>query len=258
MGGTPASRSPGGRVGLVELRAAGVGCLCRPYLADELRRIYSGGGSVFAELRDQESTQVLFGRQPLLAGVVGSVPVLVKRLFHGGFLAVLTRDYFLTSGRLRNQLSCAEFLTEQGVPTPETLFVSWRRRLGLVRGEIGVRYIAKAFDASSHLFRSDDELPADWRQRVSAIAALIARLHALGVDHGDLNLRNFLLVPSGELHILDLDKAMRRRAPLADGARRRNLARLERSIRKLGKHAPEGRVEAIVHVLRAAYRSAYG
>jgi tRNA A-37 threonylcarbamoyl transferase component Bud32 len=212
---------------------------------------------VFKELRDQESTQVLFGRQPLVAGLVGSVPVLVKRLFHGGFLALLTRDYFLTSGRLRNHLASAEFLTRNGVPTPETLFVSWRRRLGLVRGEIGVRYIAKAFDASSHLFRRDGELPADWRERVSAIAKLTARLHALGVDHGDLNLRNFLFVPSGELLILDLDKAMRRRAPLAPGARRRNLARLERSIRKLGRHTPESGVEAIVHVLRAAYRSAH-
>jgi tRNA A-37 threonylcarbamoyl transferase component Bud32 len=251
------SVSPGGKGALVELSAAGVTCLCRPQLSDELRRIYTSGGSVFAELRDQESTQVLFGRQPLVAGIVGGVPVLVKRLFHGGFLALLTRDYFLTSGRLRNHLSCGDFLAAKGVPTPETLFVSWRRRLGLVRGEIGVRYIPKAFDASSHLFLRPDERPADWRERVAAVAAVTARLHVLGVDHGDLNLRNFLFVPSGELHILDLDKAIRRRAPLVAAARRRNLARLERSIRKQGKHAPAQDVEEILHVLRAAYRSAY-
>jgi tRNA A-37 threonylcarbamoyl transferase component Bud32 len=248
---------PGGRAGLAEFRAGGVSCLCRSYLSEELRRIYGGGGSVFEVLREQESTQVLFGRQPLVAGMVASVPVLVKRLFHGGFLALLTRDYFITPGRLRNHLSCAEFLSAKGVPTPETLFVSWRRRFGLVRGEIGVRYISRAFDASSHLFLPPGELPADWRERVAAIAALTARMHRLGVDHGDLNLRNFLFTPAGELHILDLDKAIRRRAPLAAGARRRNLARLERSIRKQGKHAAPDDVEAIAHALSVAYRSAY-
>jgi len=241
----------------VAIRVAGVSSLARPYLADELRRIYSGGGSVFEELREEESSMVLYGRQPLVAGNLGGVPVLVKRLFHGGFLAQVTRDRFLTSGRFRNHLACADFLTSKGIPTPETVFVSWRRRWGLVRGEIGVRYIAKAFDASNHLFAGRHPLPADWRERVAAVAALTAKLHTLGVNHGDLNLRNFLFMPTGETHILDLDKAMRRRAPLAAGARRRNLARLERSIRKQGKHAPPHDVEAILHALRAAYRSAY-
>jgi tRNA A-37 threonylcarbamoyl transferase component Bud32 len=242
---------------LVELRVAGVSCLCRPYLADELRRIYGAGGSAFDELRDQESSLVLYGRQPLVAGNIATVPVLVKRLFHGGFLANLTRDRFLTSARFRNHIACADFLTSKGVPTPETLFVAWRRRHGLVRGEIGVRYIARAFDASHHLFVRPSTLPADWREKVSAVAVLTAKLHTLGVHHGDLNLRNFLFMPSGETHILDLDKATRGRPPLAPGARRRNLARLERSIRKQGKHSPAHDVEAILHVLRAAYRSAY-
>jgi hypothetical protein len=242
---------------LDELHIAGVSCLCRPHLAAELRRIYQGGGSVFDELREQESSLVLYGRQPLVAGNLDASPVLVKRLFHGGFLANITGDRFLTSGRFRNHIACADFLTGRGVATPETVFVAWWRRHGLVRGEIGVRYIARAFDASHHLFERAGSLPGDWRARVSAIAALTARLHALGVHHGDLNLRNFLFMPSGETHILDLDKAIRRRPPLAAGARRRNLARLERSIRKQGRHAAPRDVEAIIQELRAAYRSAY-
>jgi hypothetical protein len=256
-GGPEPARRTGG-AGLVELRVAGTTCLCRALLADELRPIYARGGWVVDELRDQESSLVLYGRQPLVAGALGSLPVLAKRLFHGGFLAALTRDFFCTPDRLRNHLACADFLAAEGVATPETLFVAWRRRLGLVRGEIGVRYIPKAFDASSHLFRRPSELPADWRERIAAVAALTARLHGLGVDHGDLNLRNFLFVPTGETHILDLDKAMRRRAPLAASSRRRNLARLERSIRKQGREASPRDVAAIVHALHAAYRSAHG
>ena len=71
------------------------------------------------------------------------------------------------------------------------------------------------------------------------------------------NLRNFLFVPSGELHILDLDKAHRHRPPVPDAARRRNLARLERSLRKLGRAAPARDVEAVAGALHAAYRTAY-
>jgi tRNA A-37 threonylcarbamoyl transferase component Bud32 len=253
----PRSTPPGDEAGLVEVRIGRTTCLCRPHVADELRQIYSRGGWVVDELRDQESSLVLYGRQPLVAGTLGSIPVLAKRLFHGGFLAALTRDYFLTPGRLRNHLECADFLASRGVPTPETLFVAWRRRLGLVRGEIGVRYIPRAFDASTHLFRRPEALPADWRQRTAAVASMTATLHTLGVDHGDLNLRNFLFVPTGETHILDLDKALRRRAPLADASRRRNLARLERSVRKQGRFSRPRDVEAVVHALHAAYRSAY-
>jgi hypothetical protein len=242
---------------LDEMHIGGVSCLCRSHHADELRRIYQAGSTVFDELREQESSMVLYGRQPLVAGNLAAQPVLVKRLFHGGLLAEITGDRFLTSGRFRNHIACADFLTSRGIATPETLFVAWWRRHGLVRGEIGVRYIAKAFDASHHLFERSGALPADWRERVMAIATLTARLHTLGVDHGDLNLRNFLFMPSGETHILDLDKAIRRRAPLAAGARRRNVARLERSIRKQGRHASPRDVEAIVLVLRSAYRSAY-
>ena len=242
---------------LVEHRVAGVTFLCRQTVADELRRIYAGGGSVFEEVRDQESSLVLYGRQPLLAGKLGGEPVLVKRLYHGGMLASLTGDRFLSSRRFRTQLECAEFLAANGLPTPETLFVAWRRRGLLVRGEIGVRYIARAFDAASHLFPSPPALPADWRQRIGAVATVTARLHRLGVEHGDLNLRNFLFVPWGDIHILDLDKAHHRRPPLPSSARRRNLARLERSVRKLGREAPARDVEAIVSALHTAYRVEY-
>jgi len=250
-----AAASPGGS--LVEHRAGGATFLCRQPLADELRRIYSRGGSAFEEVQDQESSLVLYGRQPLVAGTLGGAPVLVKRLFHGGLLAALTGDRFLSSRRFRNHLECGEYLAAHGVPTPETLFVAWRRRGLLVRGEIGVRYIARAFDAASHLFPRPYSRPGDWRQRVAAVAAVTARLHRLGVEHGDLNLRNFLFVPTGEIHILDLDKAPRQRPPLPARARRRNLARLERSVRKLGRDVPTHDVEAIVTALHTAYRTAY-
>jgi tRNA A-37 threonylcarbamoyl transferase component Bud32 len=100
-------------------------------------------------------------------------------------------------------------------------------------------------------------MPADWRQRIGAVATVTARLHQLGVEHGDLNLRNFLFVPWGDIHILDLDKAHRRRPPLPPSARRRNLARLERSLRKLGREASARDVEAIVSALHTTYRTAY-
>ena len=241
---------------LEQHHVAGTTFLCRRPVAAELESIYATGSSVFEDVQQQDSSLVLYGRQPLVAGTLAGIPVLVKRLYHGGFLAALTGDRFLSSRRFRTHLECGEFLASRGVPTPETLFVAWRRRGLLVRGEIGVYYIARAFDAASHLFPAPHRLPADWRQRIGAAAAVTARLHRLGVEHGDLNLRNFLFVPSGEIHILDLDKAHRRRPPLPAAARRRNLARLERSLRKLGRGAPQHDVDAVATALHAAYRTA--
>ncbi|MFH1176783.1 MAG: lipopolysaccharide kinase InaA family protein [Acidobacteriota bacterium] len=236
-----------------EMRVGGVTCRCDPGLDEVLRAIYAGGEWVFDHLRRQPGAQVLRGRRELVAGELGGEKALIKRLHHGGTLAALTGDRFLSSRRLENQLKCADFLAAKGIVTPATLLVAWRRRCGLVRGEIGVRFIPDALDGGQLLFRPGLRLPDDWERRVAELAALVARLHRLGVRHGDLNLRNFLFLPAGGVAILDLDKAVRARR-LGPWQRRRNLARLVRSIRKLARLATSGDAERVVAALHRAYR----
>lgn len=72
-------------------------------------------------------------------------------------------------------------------------------------------------------------VPALWR----AIGASIQRLHAAGVYHADLNAHNILLDRQNRVYIVDFDRA-RRRGPGTWQVD--NLARLERSLKKLQAH----------------------
>ena len=62
--------------------------------------------------------------------------------------------------------------------------------------------------------------------------AAVRALHEHGVEHADLHAKNLLLTPAGEVLVIDLDRARRHAAPLADEARVRNLARFERYLVK--------------------------
>ncbi|MDZ7828823.1 MAG: lipopolysaccharide kinase InaA family protein [Halofilum sp. (in: g-proteobacteria)] len=66
-----------------------------------------------------------------------------------------------------------------------------------------------------------------WRD----IGATIARMHAAGVDHADLNAHNILLIDEGAVYLIDFDRGRLRPAPGEWQAR--NLARLRRSLDKL-------------------------
>ena len=72
----------------------------------------------------------------------------------------------------------------------------------------------------------------EWRR----IGATIARFHYASVCHADLNARNILLDETGEVHLIDFDKARRRHYGTW---REDNLRRLRRSLDKLkSRHAP--------------------
>ena len=83
----------------------------------------------------------------------------------------------------------------------------------------------------------------------------VARLHDAGVYHADLNLTNLLVGPvaSDDVVVVDFDRARVRDGPLGRRARRRNLARLARSLAKLD---PGGALGG--PALRRAFAAAYG
>jgi tRNA A-37 threonylcarbamoyl transferase component Bud32 len=64
----------------------------------------------------------------------------------------------------------------------------------------------------------------------------IDKMHRLGLFHADLNLHNLFVTQSRDsfaIAILDLDQARLFAAPVSSAMRARNLARLQRSARKL-------------------------
>ena len=220
-------------------------CWCLPEFESALRALYVDSLWVYDALQGQPGADVLPGRRPVVGGHLGTEGVVVKRLHHGGLMAQLTGDRFLSPVRFLANLRTADDLAAAGIATPRVLFVSWRRLSGWVRGEIGSTRIRPSRDAGDVLFGGAG-LPAGWEVVVDGVAAMVSRLHAAGFVHQDLNLRNFLTSGAGEVLILDLDKVRRGRPPLARAVRRRNLARLVRSVRKLGRRADAGAVEAVV------------
>ncbi len=145
----------------------------------------------------------------------------------GGFAARLSRDAYLWRGE-RATRGFAEFrllswLHRQGISVPAPLAAAYWRRGLVYRADILVERIPEARTLAGEL-AAEGALP--WGR----IGCLIARLHALGVDHADLNAHNILLDANDNPWLIDFDRGKRR----PPGAwRERNLARLQRSLRKL-------------------------
>ena len=99
--------------------------------------------------------------------------------------------------------------------------------------------------------------PATRRLLAASTGRAIAALHEAGVSHADLNMTNILVTPGpegGRIVLLDFDQARLGDGPLSLVARRKNLARLARSLAKLDRDGMIGAEER--RVFRSAYASA--
>lgn len=152
--------------------------------------------------------------------------VFIKCYFYHTFLSRL-RHKFRTS-RARSGVACALAVAKAGVPTP----APW----GYLR-EYGV-----LLPYRDYLFT--DALPQDtlfMQQMISEapesaaekIVNCVTRLHAHGIEHGDLSLRNIYLADTGEAGVIDLDGCRLRKAPLCRDSRIKELARVISSAAKI-------------------------
>ncbi|MDB6086835.1 MAG: hypothetical protein JWN43_4716 [Gammaproteobacteria bacterium] len=158
----------------------------------------------------------------------------------GGFIARLSRDGYVWSGERRVR-AFAEWrllaeLTRRGLPVPKPIAARYRRT-GLLYGcDLITRRIPDTRPLSSALAPAPlDE--STWR----AIGAAVARLHAAGADHADLNAHNILLDDGGAVSVIDFDRG-RLRSP--GGWAARNLSRLHRSLVKVARGLPPDRFSA--------------
>jgi len=119
------------------------------------------------------------------------------------------------------------------LPVPEPVGARYRRGLFTYRCDLITRRISGASPLSD-LLEARRLAPALWR----SLGATIARFHAAGVDHADLNAHNILATPGGTYSIIDFDRG-RLRAP--GPWRNANLRRLKRSLDKVTGAGPLGR-----------------
>lgn len=86
-----------------------------------------------------------------------------------------------------------------------------------------------------------------WR----AVGECVGRFHASGIYHADLTAHNLQVDPAGAVFLLDFDRGGER--PGTAGWQRRNLDRLQRSLRKIRRHDGAAFADADWQELLAGY-----
>ncbi len=171
-------------------------------------------------------------RIPLPAG-----GALLARLYRrGGLLGPLLGALHLGAERPLRELRLTVDAAAAGVPTLEAVGVVIRSVAPLLyRFWLITREVDGARDLLA--FLRDERDPRTRSDGLAASARAIAALHAAGVDHADLNLKN-ILVLSGEpgapirALVIDLDKSRASAGGLGEGGRTANVLRLFRSLEK--------------------------
>ncbi len=157
---------------------------------------------------------------------------IVRRYRRGGILRHVLPSWFLGGRRPLRELQASEHALERRVATaPVLAVVGLRRFLALYSWYIALLEIDGSRDLES-CFR--ERTPGvDRREVIREAAHTVAALHAAGLDHADLHLKN-LLLDEGQVRVIDLDKASHR-DPLPPTAIEANLLRLDRSVVKLNR-----------------------
>jgi tRNA A-37 threonylcarbamoyl transferase component Bud32 len=163
--------------------------------------------------------------------------LLVRRYRHGGALRALTRDYFFTwPPRPFRELRLTEEAHRRGVPTVEPLAALVQRLIGpFYRGWLVTRQLKGARDLWA-IAQAGGLLAADKASCLEAAARAVRAMHRCGLDHRDLNLKNILLRREAGRwtgYVIDLDQSRLLHGAVPADSAEKNLARLERSVRKL-------------------------
>jgi len=177
----------------------------------------------------------LAGRRPLGTIDAGDERWVVRRFHHGGLLRWLGEALFLNPSRPFQELALASALRSRGLPTPRIVAARAVRcvPLGWRLALVSARVEGTADGAEVLERMRAGELSFVLRRRaLRTVGALVGRLHAARFLHADLHPRNLLLSSDlASAWVLDLDRGRFREA-LGTNARRDNLRRLYRAVRR--------------------------
>lgn len=165
------------------------------------------------------------GRQAAWFVSAGFGQGVLRHYRRGGLVARISHDRYIWRGeaatRAFSEFRVMQWLHAQGLRVPAPLAAGYWRHAFTYRAALLTRRIAHARALAVSL----DDAPAD------AVADAIAGMHRLGVWHADLNANNIMLDGTNAVWLIDFDRA--RRGTLKASERQDNMARLQRSLRKV-------------------------
>lgn len=162
--------------------------------------------------------------------------LVLKHYHRGGLVGRIVRDTYArlpgACPRMLAEFRLLDQLHGENLPVPEPVAARCQRTGWLTyRGDLITRRIPGAHTLYEHLCRG-----ALSHRQWQSIGRTIARFHAAGVHHADLNATNILLDDQDRPWLIDFDKGRIRR----DGRwKEANLKRLQRSLDKLKRQTPD-------------------
>jgi|GEM_PF-2104125 tRNA A-37 threonylcarbamoyl transferase component Bud32 len=163
--------------------------------------------------------------------------LIIRQCLRGGLVRFINRDVYLRWHRPLQELAVSVQAAAAGLPTAQVLAaVSLRVARGW-KGYLFIQELAGYDDVPTYLKFLQQQNPTDFfsakRAMLRSIAALVTLMHECGFEHGDLNLKNFLININNPncLALIDWDKS-RVHTSLTTTARRKNVLRLCRSVLK--------------------------
>ncbi len=164
--------------------------------------------------------------------------LVLRHYWRGGLPARFTADRFVWQGikrsRVWRELTLLEAMRQRELPVPEPIGGRIERRGLLYRADLLTRRIEGVESFAGRLQRSPAETP--WQ----AVGKTIARFHAAGAGHADLNVRNILIDQEDQIWLIDWDQGF---LGADETHQTRSLERLQRSIKKepaLAQHFAAG------------------
>ncbi|MCW8886344.1 MAG: 3-deoxy-D-manno-octulosonic acid kinase [Motiliproteus sp.] len=146
----------------------------------------------------------------------------------GGLVSRFSEDSYLWQGMTKTrpwqELNLTADLYARGLPVPRPLAAQIIREGLFYRADLLTERLPKVRSMAQQLAKAPAETP--WVR----IGQIIARFHAVGLDHVDLNIRNILVADDQQVFLIDFDRCCLRSPK--NSWQKSNLDRLLRSIQK--------------------------